>query len=87
MSARLSPRSQTIAFRAWQWCEAFGWEHTLAEIAGAIDESHNAVRAVFVLKGWMGRVRKVSPDYAGGLYHRPTFIPGDSALGDLEAWA
>ena len=59
---KLSPRSQAIAFRAWAWCEEHGWEHTLQEIADAIDVPMHSLRGIFACKGWQNRVRRVARD-------------------------
>ncbi|MFC3628242.1 hypothetical protein ACFOM8_02145 [Paracoccus angustae] len=88
MSApRLSPRSQAIAFRAWAWCQTHGWEQTLQEIAEGIDESQQSVSRVFVLKGWMTRVRKMTADYEVGAYHVHTRTAGDHDIDELRAWS
>lgn len=84
--AGLSPRSQAIAFRAWAWCETHGWAHSTDEIADGIGESQHTVQRVFVLKGWMNRVRKLTQDNSIS-YHNISHIPGEHALDDLQAWA
>ena len=83
---RLSPRTHAIAFRAWAWCNDHGWDHSTDDIAAGIGESQQSVQRVFVLKGWMGRVRKLTQDNSIS-YHNISHTPGEHALDDLQAWA
>ena len=57
---KLSPKSEALAFRIWQYATPREWNVTLAEIADHLDESIDRVRGVVVAKKWFGRVRAMA---------------------------
>ena len=83
-----SPRAMATAYRAWDWCETHGWEHTLAEIADALDVHPDHLRGVMQSRGWLNRVRKVAPaDYETAAPTRPVGMMSDGLIDDLQRWA
>ena len=57
---KLSPKSEALAFRIWQYAAPREWNVTLAEIADHLGESLSRVRGVVVAKGWFVRIRAMS---------------------------
>lgn len=53
----MTPRSEAIAFRAWQVASRMEWDCTVAEIADEIGADPKSLGAIFQAKGWVSRVR------------------------------
>lgn len=53
----MNPRSETIAFLVWAYCEPRGWNCTYAECAEHIGCHWRAVVGVARKKGWLNRFR------------------------------
>lgn len=72
----MKPRTEAVAFRIWSYCEAFGWEQTLEQIAEGVGETSSVIRAVMSARGWITRIKRVSrgkhesPDGAGARNYR-----------------
>lgn len=54
---KFNPKSEALAFLIWAHARRIGWDCTIADLADALDENINRVRAVVVLKKWTGRLR------------------------------
>lgn len=51
------PKSEALAFRIWAHARALGWNCSIAELAEALNENINRVRAIVVHKKWTNRLR------------------------------
>ena len=60
----MNPKTEALKFRIWQYASPKGWDVTVNDIADALEESPERVRAVCVAAGWMTRIRKLS-DHRG----------------------
>jgi hypothetical protein len=67
---KLSPTTEAMAFRIWQYAEPLGWNCTHADVAKAIGETTQRVRRVCELKEWNGRMRSTKVDFLDS--HRPS---------------
>jgi hypothetical protein len=56
----MTPRREALAFRIWQFASAREWNVTSAEIAEALGESTDKVRAVAAARGWAQRMRSLT---------------------------
>jgi hypothetical protein len=66
----MKARTQALRFRIWQYCQPLEWNVTNAEIAEAIGEDINRVRAIIQHAGWSDRIRTVSlDDYGPNGFH------------------
>jgi hypothetical protein len=53
----MTPRSEALAFRIWQYCEPREWINiTVPEIAEELDECPKRIGSVMKLKGWHQRL-------------------------------
>ena len=57
MAKKLAPKLETIAFRAWAYCETHGWDRTVADLAQALDLRERQVQNVVNFKRWQNRFR------------------------------
>ena len=55
--AKMSPKSEAIAYRAYIWAHDRGWDCTIAECAEAIGVGSKSLRTILVMKGWSNRFR------------------------------
>lgn len=55
--ARISPKTEALAYRIWGVARQHEWNCTLIEIADALGESVHRVSTTAMLKGWLGRFR------------------------------
>lgn len=53
----MTPRSEALAFRIWQYADPLGWDCTTGEVAEAIGVSTARVARVCRMKGWKRRLR------------------------------
>lgn len=52
-----NPKTEALAFRIWAYASRNGWNCTMAEIAEALDESKDRIRAIVVHRNWTNRLR------------------------------
>lgn len=85
----MTPRTQALAFRIWQYCTPRGWDCTYAEIAEALNVDARAVGAIAQSRGWRNRLRVAARnmDYRGQMKTAHFGGFSDRALEDLEARA
>ena len=57
-----NPKSEALAFRIWAHARRLGWNCTIVDLAEALSENVNRVRAIVVHKKWTHRLR-VSENY------------------------
>jgi hypothetical protein len=53
----MTPRSEALAFRIWQYCEPLGWDCTSTEVADVLGVSVWTVSNICKSKGWSERLR------------------------------
>lgn len=53
----MNPRSETLAFRIWAYCEPREWDCTFREVGHALNVSPFRVQGIVSAKGWGGRLR------------------------------
>lgn len=53
----MTPRSEAIAFRAWQVANRMGWDCTIAEVAAEIGYDYRRLGNIMAAKGWTNRFR------------------------------
>lgn len=58
----MSPYTEAMAFRIWQYANPRGWDCTVGEIAEALDMHPSPVGRVCVMRGWHVRLRKTRLD-------------------------
>lgn len=56
----ITARTQALRFRIWQYANPREWNVTTHEIADAIGETHNRVRAIIGHAGWHNRLRSMT---------------------------
>ena len=61
--ARLSPKSEAIAYRAYIWARDRDWNCTIAECAEAIGVETQSLRNIMVRKAWSDRFRSTTRDF------------------------
>lgn len=59
---KLTPKSEALAFRIWQYAAPREWNVTLAEIADHLGESVYRVSTTMRWRGWLSRVRVTQAD-------------------------
>ena len=68
----MSPYTEALAFRIWQYANPRGWDCTVGEIAEALDMHPSPVGRVCAMRGWHVRLRKTRLDsYALGRWCSP----------------
>ena len=60
-SARISPKTEALAFRIWRLCEEDGWDYTPKQIATKLGVKTASVTAALRMKGWLNRLPE--PNY------------------------
>lgn len=75
----MTPRSEAIAFKAWQVASRMGWNCTIREVADEIGVDHRRLGKVVSAKGWTGRFR-VNPSRANNLSYMDREFAGRSPL-------
>jgi len=83
---KLSPRSETLAFRIWSYAGPRGWDLTLQELADGLGETMEKVRSICMLKRWGGRLRVTSCDVnasASSIYRGGGAWNRDFGVGEL----
>ena len=58
-------RTHTLRYRIWAYATPRGWDATIAEIADALGEGVDRIRATIQHAGWASRVRVSSHDVYG----------------------
>lgn len=80
----MTPRSEAIAFRAWQVASRMEWDCTIAEVADEIGVSPSRLASIAALRGWSGRFR--ASDTGGrqdrylGYIRAGTFLESEAAI-------
>jgi uncharacterized membrane protein len=57
---KISPKSEALAFRIWQYATPREWNVTVTEIADHLGEDWRRVGAMMRWRGWLTRVRVTS---------------------------
>ena len=83
----MTPRSETLAFRAWAHCQPIGWNITIRDLAEALGESVSRTRSVVVGKGWQQRLRAGTAQHEDSAAHMRNAFDGPVYLrrGDIDA--
>jgi hypothetical protein len=81
-----NPRTARIAAAIHYHAKPLGWDCTIADLAEATGENPNIVRAVLQHKGWLDRVRRVSPR-DGDYFAAGSHVAGHSISGRYLAEA
>ena len=68
MKPTFNPRTARIAAAIHYHAKPLGWDCTIADLADATGESPNTVRAILQHKGWLDRVRRMSPNFIEAVY-------------------
>ena len=84
---KLSPRSETLAFRIWSYAGPRGWDLTLQELADGLGETMERVRNTCLLKRWTDRLRVATRDCDGSFASRRSHAGGaylsDFGVGEI----
>ena len=82
--AKMSPKSEAIAYRAYIWARDRGWDCTIAECAEAIGVGAKSLRTILVMKGWSNRFRSSRLDRRDFNEARPFALPRKLGLAQLR---
>lgn len=83
--ARLSPKSEAIAYRAYIWARDREWDCTIAECAEAIGVATMQLRNIMVFKGWNNRFRSATTGRIDFNECRPLATPYKLGLAQLRS--
>ena len=76
MADTLTPRTEALAFRIWQFANPRGWDCSAIEIAEHLDLSTNVVVGICAAKGWHNRLRRKTAGRMPGGFHSGTQVAG-----------
>ena len=83
--AKMSPKSEAIAYRAYIWARDRGWDCTIAECAEAIGVETQSLRSIMVMKGWSDRFRVTLRHGFNRIEPRPNATPYKLGLAKLRS--
>lgn len=87
-----NPRTMALAYRIWAYCEPREWDVTIPELAEEMRESVQAINGILRTRGWLNRVRLVTPDhhkgplYAAGAVWGNAASISDSTIEEVQSW-
>jgi hypothetical protein len=76
----MTPATQALAFRIWQYCEPRGWDCTHGEVAEALGVPRASVSTTAHWRGWAGRFRSQT-----AYSYKSPFEPTRGAARDIAA--